>query len=254
MNHNEARLLIGAEPHAAPTPELAEHLTTCAECAQFQREMIMLDGNIRRALEHGPMTAAAAPMASVTRISSARGARKAKPSNAWSGWAWAASAAVASVLVMWALRPGDTLAHELVTHVEFESDSWSSDHPVPTTSVDGILAKAGVALDMSSDKVVYARNCLFRGHVVPHLVVTTTSRGPVTVLVLPHENVTKRTDFHEDGMTGVIMPAPHGSIAILALGSESVDAVAHEVQQSVRWLPQPRAAATGSATDRTSPG
>jgi hypothetical protein len=236
MNHNEARLLIGAEPHAAPTPELAEHLTTCAECAQFRREMIMLDGNIRRALEHGPMTAA--PVASVTRISTARAARQAKPLSSWSGWAWAACAAVASVLVIWALRPSDTLAHDLVAHVEFESDSWSSDHPIPATRTNDILAKAGVALDMSSDKVVYARNCLFRGHVVPHLVVTT-SRGPVTVLLLPHEHVTQRTTFHEDGMTGVITPAPHGSVAILALGSESVDAAAREIQQSVRWLPQP---------------
>jgi hypothetical protein len=236
MNHNEARLLIGAEPHAAPTPELAEHLTTCAECAQFRREMIMLDGNIRRALEHGPMTAP--PVASVTRISNARAARQAKPSSSWSGWAWAACAAVASVLVIWALRPSDTLAHELVAHVESESDSWSSDHPIPATRTNDILAKAGVALDMSSDKVVYARNCLFRGHVVPHLVVTT-SRGPVTVLLLPHEHVTQRTTFHEDGMTGVITPAPHGSVAILALGSESVDAAAREIQQSVRWLPQP---------------
>ncbi len=239
MNHNEARLLIGAEPHAAPTPELAEHLATCAECTQFQREMIMLDGNIRRALGHGPLIVATpAPAASVTRISSARTGRQAKPYSTWSGWAWAASAAVASVMVLWALRPGDTLAHALVAHVEYESDSWSRDHPVPTTTTNSILTKAGVALDMSPDKVVYARNCLFRGHVVPHLVVTT-SRGPVTVLILPQERVTHRTSFHEDGMTGVIEPAPHGSIAILALGSESVDAAAHEVQQSVRWLSQP---------------
>lgn len=238
MNHNEARLLIGAEPHAPPSSELAEHLTSCAACAQFQREMIMLDGNIRRALEHGPITAAPAAVATVTRISNARAPRQAKPSKVWSGWAWAASAAVASVLVIWALRPGDTLASEIATHVEYESASWSSDHPVPSTQVADILAKAGVALDMGSEKVVYARDCRFRGHVVPHLVVTT-SRGPVTVLVLPHEKVAQRTTFHEDGMSGVIAPAPRGSIAILALGSESIDAVAKEIQQSVHWLSQP---------------
>jgi hypothetical protein len=103
--------------------------------------------------------------------------------------------------------------------------------------VGEILAKAGVALDMNSDKVMYARTCPFRGHLVPHLVVHT-ARGPVTVLVLPNEKVTQKTTFHEDGMTGVITPAPHGSIAVLALGSESVDAAAEEVQQSVRWLPE----------------
>jgi hypothetical protein len=40
-------------------------------------------------------------------------------------------------------------------------------------------------------------------------------------------------------MTGVITPAPHGSIAVLAQGSANVDAVAQQVQQSVRWLPHP---------------
>ena len=49
MNHNEARLLIGADPHAVP-PELAEHLAGCPECAQFQREMAALDRQHPRAL------------------------------------------------------------------------------------------------------------------------------------------------------------------------------------------------------------
>jgi hypothetical protein len=38
-------------------------------------------------------------------------------------------------------------------------------------------------------------------------------------------------------MTGMITPAPHGSIAVLMKGDENIDAVAKEVQQSVRWLP-----------------
>jgi hypothetical protein len=38
-------------------------------------------------------------------------------------------------------------------------------------------------------------------------------------------------------MTGVIMPAPHGSMAVLMQGDENVDAVAQQIQQSVHWLP-----------------
>lgn len=227
MNHNEARLLIGSDPNSVPA-ELAEHVAGCPECAQFQREMIKLETDIRRAL--GPAAA------SVTPIDSARAARGPKPAKVWSGWALAASVAIASVLVIWALRPSDTLAHDLVTHVEYESGSWASKQPVPPAVVTETLAKAGVALDMSSDKVMYARSCLFRGHVVPHLVVST-PQGPVTVLVLPDEKVKNWTSFHEDGMTGVITPATHGSIAVLAQGSENIDAVARQVEQSVRWLP-----------------
>lgn len=238
MNHNEARLLIGAEPESPPSADLATHLASCAQCAQFQREMTALDANIRRALELAPVTVGSAPTASVTPIASARATRPVKPTNVWSGWALAASVAVLSVFVIWALRPSDTLAHDLVAHVEYESDSWLKKQPVSPNTVNDTLAKAGVALDMSSDKVMYARSCLFRGHLVPHLVVST-SKGPVTVLVLPQEKVAHRTQFHEDGMTGVITPAPHGSIAVLALGNENIDAVAQEVQESVRWLSQP---------------
>jgi hypothetical protein len=238
MNHNEARLLVGAQPDAPPSPELSAHLASCVECSQFQREMVALDANIRRALGSGPVGAATAePVTVVTPIKSPRATRENKPTNVWSGWALAASVAVASVLIIWALRPSDTLAHDIVAHVEYESDSWLSKEPASPASVSDTLAKAGVALDMSSDKVMYARTCLFRGHLVPHLVVHT-PRGPVTVLILPDEKVAHRTGFHEDGMTGVITPAPHGSIAVLALGNDSVDAASEEVQKSVRWLPQ----------------
>jgi Protein of unknown function (DUF3379) len=236
MTHNEARMLIGAEPHSAPSPDLAEHLVSCPECAHFQREMIALDDNIRRALERGPVAGAAALAVSVTPIASARTSRRYKPANVWSGWALAASVAVVSVFAIWALRPTDTLAQEIVAHVEYESDSWSRKQPVPAATVAETLAKAGVALDMSSDKIMYARSCLFRGRLAPHLVVST-PRGPITVLILTHENVKHRMSFHEDGMTGVITPAPRGSIAVLAQGNDNIDAVAQQVQQSVRWLP-----------------
>lgn len=233
MNHGEARLLIGAEPHSVP-PELAEHLATCPECTQFKREMTALDTNIQRALEQGPLPAFAPP-ASVTPISNARATRRRKTASWWSGWALAASVAFASLLVIWALRPTDTLARDIVAHVEFESASWSSKAPASTADTNDALARGGVALDMASDRVMYAHSCWFHGRLVPHLVVHM-PQGPVTVIILPDEKVTHRTSFHEHGMSGVIAPAPHGSIAVLAQGDENIDAVAQQVQQSVRWL------------------
>jgi hypothetical protein len=238
MNHNEARLLIGGDPHTVP-PELAEHLAGCPECAQFQREMSALDNNIRRALERAPLSAAPtdATPATVTPITSAPAAQRRRRASSWSGWALAASVALISMIAVWTLRPNDSLAHDVVQHIQFESKSWASNEPVTAADVKETLAQAGVAIDMGSDKVMYAHSCLFRGHVVPHLVVST-PQGPVTVMVLPHESVKHRMSFHEDGMSGVITPAPHGSLAVIMQGSENIDAVAEQVQQSVRWLPQ----------------
>jgi hypothetical protein len=239
MNHSEARLLIGADPQTMP-PELAEHLGNCTECAQFQREMTALDTNIRRALELAPLGAAPAP-APVASIAEARTnistqTRARKRTSAWSGWALAASVALVSVLGVWVLRPNESLAHDVVQHVQFESNSWTSDEHVTPADVQDTLAQAGVAIDTSSGKVMYAHSCPFRGHVVPHLVVST-PKGRVTVMVLRYENVTRRMNFHEGGMTGVIMPAPHGSMAVLVQGNEDIDAIAQQVQQSVHWLP-----------------
>jgi hypothetical protein len=238
MNHNEARLLIGGDPHTVP-PELAEHLAGCPECAQFQREMTALDNNIRRALEQAPLSAASAGAtpATVTPITSAPTAQRRKRAGSWSGWALAASVAAISMIAVWTLRPNDSLAHDVVRHIQFESKSWSSNEQVTAADVNQTLAQAGVAIDMNSDKVMYAHSCLFRGHVVPHLVVST-PQGPVTVMVLPHESLKHRMSFHEDGMSGVITPAPHGSLAVIMQGNENIDAVAQQVQQSVRWLPQ----------------
>jgi hypothetical protein len=239
MNHNEARLLIGADPHTVP-PELAEHLAGCPECAQFQREMTVLDDNIRRALDQAPLSAvpprSTAP-AAVTPITNAPVAQRRKRARSWSGWALAAGVAALSMIAVWTLRPNDSLAHDVVAHIQYESKSWSSNEQVAAADVKETLARAGVAIDMDSDKVMYAHSCMFRGHVVPHLVVST-PQGPVTVMVLVHESVKHRMNFHEDGMTGVITPAPHGSIAVIMQGNENLDAVAQQVQQSVRWLPQ----------------
>jgi len=72
---------------------------------------------------------------------------------------------------------------------------------------------------------------------VPHLVVQT-AQGPVTVMILRNQPVSGRRTFNEQGMSGVIVPAPPGSIAVLTRGGANLDAVTAQMQQDVRWLPE----------------
>jgi hypothetical protein len=222
MTCDDVRLAIGAEPGAAG-PALEEHLAGCPACRQFREEMRALDGNIRRALEHAPEAPAAR--------------RRAAPA-VWRQWALAASVALAVFvgLAVWVLRPSDTLAHDVVTHVQNESDSWLAAQHVDTPSIDAALKGAGVELNITSDRVTYAQSCWFRGHYVPHLVVNT-AQGPATLMILKHEQVSGRRTFHEAGMSGVIVPAGTGSIAVLTRGGGDVDHIAGEMEQDVRWLP-----------------
>ncbi|HLQ09699.1 MAG TPA: DUF3379 family protein [Steroidobacteraceae bacterium] len=225
MTCDDARLLIGADP-GATTPELEEHLATCAACARFREEMRALDAEIRRALERPPDTVRP---------------RSGRPSRTWRQWALAASVVLASfaVLAVWLLRPSDTLAREVVAHVQAEPESWLATQHVSAQDIGQALRGAGVALDVTSDRVMYAQSCWFRGHYVPHLVIQT-ARGPATVLILRHEQVRARRSFHEAGMTGLIIPAEHGSIAVLTRGAGDPADIAGHMQHEVHWLPDAR--------------
>jgi Protein of unknown function (DUF3379) len=223
MTCGEARLLIGADP-AATTPALEEHLQSCAACAQFRAEMRALDADIQRALQRPPDV-------------SGRRARR-QPATVWRQWALAASVVLALLLGVWALRPSDTLAHEVVAHVQGEPESWFTTQQVSAASINTALRGSGVELNLISDKITYAQSCWFRGHYVPHLVVQT-AQGPATVIILRHEQVQGRRSFHEAGMRGVIVPAGAGSIAVLERGNGDVDAIAGQMQQDIHWLPQP---------------
>jgi hypothetical protein len=104
-------------------------------------------------------------------------------------------------------------------------------------------------LSQAAGIVSYANSCSFRGYVVPHLVIQTGS-GPVTVMVLVHENVAKSVPFDEQGYRGVIVPVPgHGSLAVLtrapnkdshsigqqAIDQKAIDQIAARVEDSIVW-------------------
>ena len=224
MKCEEARLRMGADPSAA-TSDLEAHVAGCAACARFREEMRALDVDIRRALQEPPR-------ASVS--------RRRRPQRLWRQWALAASVllAMAAVLGAWLLRPSQTLAREVVAHVRAEPESWLATRHLSTGDIAAALRGSGVELGVTSERVTYAQSCWFRGHYVPHLVVQT-AQGPVTVMILSHERVFVRRSFHEAGMSGVIVPAGTGSIAVVARDGGDMQAVAGQMQQDIRWLPQP---------------
>jgi hypothetical protein len=144
-------------------------------------------------------------------------------------WRIAASLAAAAVLasLIWIAYPRESFAEEIVAHVLDEPASWSATE-VDRTFLERLMAEAGVRLKPDALDVTYAMTCPFRGRETPHLVVGT-GRGPVTVLVMPHETGVTRTEaFEEQGFIGAIVPAPRGAIAVLGKDVD-VDAVSRQV-------------------------
>jgi hypothetical protein len=236
---SEMQELIGADPEGI-SDELRSHLQNCPGCREYHGQMLELNAKLRRALEFDVRLAARPPLSdaplppsgsNVIRLAERRpGARGQKRRGLGIGLGLAAGLLLA--LTLWVSRPQPALAAELVRHVEGEPDSWSRTRPLDSGEVAAVLRKSGVQLQAMPEPVVYASSCFFRGHFVPHFVVMTHS-GPVTVMILTHQPVKAREEFHADGYSGLLVPVQGGSVAVLSKGSLPLDKPAAEMAQAL---------------------
>jgi hypothetical protein len=233
MDCNAYRRSVMADPRDAD-PQLREHRGSCHDCNLFTERLLNFESRLGRALHVAvpadnvlPLLAKAAP---AVRLPNRRG---------WLAMAASVLMAVVVAGVLWVAGPGPSLAADVVTHMGGEPDAWHTHAPVLDSELEAVLRDSHLRLSEGAGPVSYAASCAFRGHHVPHLVIQTES-GPVTVMVLVHENVPKPMRFEEGGYRGVIVPvAGHGSLAVLTRGSTTdikfVEAIAARVQGSITW-------------------
>ena len=227
MQCDEFRKQAGAEPQQLGA-EARAHCAQCAACTAYLQQMLQLDGLLKRALD--------VPVPVVPNNVTAL--RHEAPTMVRRWYALAASLLLAVGLGagVWLISPRDSLAAEVVAHLHHEPGAMvATTARVNAAELDGILRRAGVRLKTGAQKVSLARTCGFRGATIPHLVVQT-QEGPITVLVLPHEQVDSPQSFNEEGYAGTILPSGRGSIAIVANSSAAVQQAAVELAEAVVWI------------------
>lgn len=229
MNCSDVRFALAADPSNLDA-EVARHLDSCAACAAYAQDMRVLDERLRKAMNvpAPAITLPRAPLAAAVAVPRSNRARQ---------FALAASVAGVALLVglMWIGVPRQSLASAVVAHMAHEPQAWVRSEAMPEDSVAQVLAGSGVALRDGLPGISYANSCWFRGRYVPHLVVQT-AEGPVTIMVLPREEVAARVAFDEEGYRGVLVPAQRGSIAVLARGAADVDEVVSEALAAIHYL------------------
>jgi len=142
-------------------------------------------------------------------------------------------AGVAVGVLLLVVAPRASVAREVMGHVMREAtESMAPTQSLSPATVDQVLGPDGLRLRPSAGEVTFAARCVFDGRVVPHLVVRT-PEGPVTVLVLSHRSIGKAMHFDEQGYSGVVLPAPHGAIAVVGRGVADLDVVAQKVFDAV---------------------
>lgn len=235
MDHETYRRALLSDPHSEDAA-LRQHRDTCEQCAGYTERLLHFESRLERALQLEMRAPAAA-----LRPGRDRPGRDRRDGHRPGRLALAASVLLALVVAgaVWLAVPRASLAAAVVAHMAGEPDAWNTRAAVADPALESVLKNANMQLNASAGVVSYASSCEFRGHVVPHLVVQS-AEGPVTVMVLVHESVSKQVQFDEHGYRGVIVPvAGHGSIALLMRGPDAriddVEGIAARVRNAIVW-------------------
>lgn len=221
----EFRRRIGAEPGATDA-EIAAHRASCAACARFQGELRAMDTLIARALAVEP--------AALRRTSATALAAPAPDRRRFFAIAASLAAGVALGVTLLVSAPRSSIAREVVDHVRHEPGAMDPTAPLAPMALAQVLAPDGTRLRPGIGDVTFAARCVFEGHVVPHLVVRT-AEGPVTVLMLRNREIDGPMHISAGALSGVVLPAPRGSIAIVGEDVRDLDGVARKVFAAVDW-------------------
>jgi hypothetical protein len=250
MDCEACRQALAAEPQGG-FPGGAEHLARCAACRAYAEELRAFDARIARALavDVPPLALPALDdpadgsvdgetPARVTPLAAHRRPRLRLPALL----AAAAGFAAVAVLVLRALGPEaggyERLASELLAHMDHEQSSRVvTSVAVADSALGEVLEDKVRAFDTGGSIVSYATSCEINGKLVPHLVVQGHS-GPITVILLPEENVDEIVPLSGEHVHGFILPADSGSVAVIGEREEQmpeVDRLGERVVQSVKW-------------------
>ena len=238
MNCSELRDSLLAEP-AKLSAEMAAHLAACAECTVYAAELKKFESRLLKALavrvdpQPLPTLAELGAHGAEAILTPIGAARRPRRMPVW--FAIAASGVLATVVIaaLLTVYPRYALATALVGHVADEPNSWAvTDTSLPDEAVAYALKRSGVALDPGGPRISYAQSCTFRGYRVPHLVVQT-DHGPITVMALRHEHVSRAISIDEDGYRGIVVPDGQGALAVISRGTGDRQVLAAVAAQAV---------------------
>lgn len=235
MNCDDYKQAIGVDPNFDGG---AGHVSECASCQAYRREILALEEKIKGALaikvpELDLPSLDDVEVENVVALDSRR--RSLAPT-------WFAVAATVLVGAFVALQIGggddsgyESLANEVLAHAYHEPGALVPSNVKVDDSVLYEVVPANVAeLDHSAGLITYAETCPISGNDVPHLIIQG-KHGPITIMLLPDEKISEVISLNDDNSHGVILPVGDGSIAIIGSRDEKLEEVQKQIVQSVMW-------------------
>ena len=223
------RLLV--DPHDGDRA-IARHLEECQSCSRWYAEQIKMERRLRQSLD------VAVPPGLVDRIL-LRHAFLDSPRGHTAGRRVVSLAAsfvlglVVAGALFW-LNPRPSLARDIVSHVDELAYVLDSRHSIGTSELAALLGWMGAELKGTLGEVRFANLCTLRDRRVAHLVIAGTT-GPVTVMIMPAENIGAPTRLQDGHRRGRIVPYRGGALAILSERPEPLDPFEERIRANLEW-------------------
>lgn len=217
------------------------HAASCASCQAYRTELLALDGRLKAALEIEvpEFTMPELPELDTDNVVSMANSMANRRSFSKPTWfALAASVLLAAVIGVRMMDTGEsygTLESQVLAHLDHERGSLQvTSAPVSDSRLERVVPDNVATLNHEAGLITYAQSCTINGKSVPHLVIQG-EHGPITILLMPDEEVAKASSFEGVNTQGIILPVGGGSIAIIGEREERLDRVKQNVLDSVTW-------------------
>jgi hypothetical protein len=197
--------------------EFDRHAEGCSACQAYRSRLLRAESLIQKALRFD-VTATANRSADDVQTGADR--------SSWIMLATGIAAGVLIAVMFWSTQGTDLelnaeqLAAAVADHWYNEPESWNrSDSQVAGTLLETVLDGAAEINLAQLRTVSYAESCLVAGEWIPHLVVQG-EQGPYMVLLMPGRVLESAIPLQlpSEGLSGHIVPAGAGSIAVLGGG------------------------------------
>lgn len=208
--------------------EATAHLARCEHCRAFARRIDALEQRTAQVL------AVPVPDGLAERVLLRVHRNHKRP---WKLWTLAACFVLSFGIGVEQWRPRETTdyARFAINHVMHEPESFSEHRLADPARFRTVLADFGGELKAPIGTVRYMRLCPVPTGTGWHIVLDT-EVGPVTLLLIPGENISGAVlDAKFGGLTARALPGGQGYYAIVAETPEAVDAVERIINERVRW-------------------
>lgn len=225
-----------AEDPNRPDEEFSRHAQNCAPCAAYRERLLHAEQLMQAALRFDVDALSRKRTESLPVL----------PRR--SGWVSTLSGIAAGILigmVLWAFwgdqddLNAEELAAAVTAHWYAEREAWLvTDTPVTEAVFASVVDDAAQFDRATPPTITFAKTCFVAGELIPHLIVQG-NQGPYMILLLPGRRLESPIplELREEGLSGHIVPAGSGSIAVLGSGQAAdLEEVESAVVSAVNWI------------------